>query len=84
MPHIFPWTLNYDCGGAEFPALFENWEDLLKLPDVEIGIIATLHDSLAQITLAAEVNNIAKNEQNTSFDLNFIDFTENNPFGDPE
>ena len=31
MPCIFPWTLNYDCGGADFPALFENWEDLLGI-----------------------------------------------------
>ena len=22
MPHIFPWALKYDCGGAEYPDLF--------------------------------------------------------------
>ena len=30
MPRIFPWSLNYDCGGPEFPALFENWEDMIS------------------------------------------------------
>ena len=38
----------------------------------------------AECTQALEVNDISKNEQNTAFDVNFIDFTENNPFGDPE
>ena len=33
--------------------VFENWRRLLALPEVEIVIIATLHDSLAYITLAA-------------------------------
>ena len=33
MPRIFPWSLNYDCGGAEFPALFEKWEDILSDQD---------------------------------------------------
>ena len=32
---------------------FEDWEELLKLPEVEIAVVATLHDSLAEITLAA-------------------------------
>ena len=32
---------------------FGDWETILKLPEVEIVVIATLHDSLAQITLAA-------------------------------
>ena len=32
---------------------FGDWETMLKLPEVEIVVIATLHDSLAQITLAA-------------------------------
>ena len=22
-------ALNYDCGGPEFPALFENWDELM-------------------------------------------------------
>lgn len=30
-----------------------NWNDLLALPQIDIVIIATLHDSLAEITLAA-------------------------------
>ena len=29
MPRIFPWTLNYDCGGPEFPGLFGNWDDII-------------------------------------------------------
>ncbi len=33
--------------------VFEDWQDLLKLPEVEIVVVATLHDSLAEITLAA-------------------------------
>ena len=32
---------------------FEQWHDLLELPNVEIVIVSTLHDSLAEITLAA-------------------------------
>jgi predicted dehydrogenase len=34
-------------------SVFEDWKALLKLPEVEIVVIATLHNSLAQITLAA-------------------------------
>jgi hypothetical protein len=30
MPRIFPWALNYDCGGAEYPDLFTDWEELLR------------------------------------------------------
>ena len=33
--------------------VFSDWSRLLALPEVEIVIIATLHDSLAEITLAA-------------------------------
>jgi predicted dehydrogenase len=32
---------------------FSNWRDLLTLPDVDAVVVATLHDSLAEITLAA-------------------------------
>jgi len=32
---------------------FSDWRDVLGLPDVDIVIIATLHDSLAELTLAA-------------------------------
>jgi predicted dehydrogenase len=32
---------------------FSDWRELLKLPEVQIVVIATLHDSLAEITLAA-------------------------------
>ena len=32
---------------------FSDWRELLLLPDVEMVIVATLHDSLAEITLAA-------------------------------
>ena len=27
---VFPWALNYDCGGADYPQLFDNWEWLEK------------------------------------------------------
>lgn len=33
--------------------VFSNWRRLLALPEVDIVIIATLHDSLAEITLAS-------------------------------
>lgn len=26
--HILPWALNYDCGGADYPDLFANWQEL--------------------------------------------------------
>ena len=32
---------------------FDDWQELLKLPEVEIVVVSTLHDSLAEITLAA-------------------------------
>ena len=32
---------------------FYDWQELLKLPEVELVVVATLHDSLAEITLAA-------------------------------
>ena len=32
---------------------FCNWKELIKLPEVDVVVIATLHDSLAAITLAA-------------------------------
>ena len=33
--------------------VFSDWRELLALPEVDIVVIATLHDSLAEITLAA-------------------------------
>jgi len=44
-------------------------------------------DSAYYPTLIAEDNKISSNEQNTDFSdesLDFLDFTEDNPFGDPE
>ena len=32
---------------------FDDWQEMLKLPEVELVFVATLHDSLAEITLAA-------------------------------
>ena len=32
---------------------FESWHDLLRIADLDIVIVSTLHDSLAEITLAA-------------------------------
>lgn len=32
---------------------FDSWVELLKIPDLDIVIVSTLHDSLAEITLAA-------------------------------
>ena len=33
--------------------VFENWRDLLAMPEIDMVIVATLHDSLAEITLEA-------------------------------
>ena len=30
MPRIFPWVLNYDCGGAEYPDLFTDWDEVFR------------------------------------------------------
>ena len=30
LPRVFPWALNYDCGGAEYPELFANWEEIFE------------------------------------------------------
>lgn len=40
------------AGNSELK-VFSDWRTLLTLPEVDIVIIATLHDSLAEITLAA-------------------------------
>jgi predicted dehydrogenase len=48
-----------DVGRAENLAkgsgakVFRDWRELVGLPEVEVAVIATLHDSLAAITLAA-------------------------------
>ena len=26
LPRIFPWSMNYDCGGPEYPQLFAKWK----------------------------------------------------------
>ena len=39
--------------GSSGAKVFSDWQGLLALPEVDIVVIATLHDSLAQITLAA-------------------------------
>jgi predicted dehydrogenase len=39
--------------GKSEAKVFNHWRGLLDMPEVEIAIIATLHDSLAEITLAA-------------------------------
>jgi hypothetical protein len=44
-------------------------------------------DSNKTVNLITEDNRISSNEQNTDFGTiagGFLDFTENNPFGDPE
>lgn len=32
---------------------FRNWRDMISLPEIEIVVVSTLHDSLAEISLAA-------------------------------
>jgi predicted dehydrogenase len=39
--------------GSSGAQAFADWRQLLSLPEVEIVVISTLHDSLAEITLAA-------------------------------
>eukprot|EP00973_Karenia_brevis_P073528 10216465-Karenia_brevis.AAC.1 len=34
LPRIVPWALNYDCGGAEYPDLFSNWEEMSENQDL--------------------------------------------------
>jgi hypothetical protein len=50
--------------------------------------IITINDSDFTVTqVLAEDNRISENEQNDNFSTfsdDFLDFTENNPFGDPE
>lgn len=49
--------------------------------------IASEQDSSWTVVSVTETNNLANNEQNDDFgaeSLTFIDFTEDNPFGDPE
>ena len=40
MPRIFPWALNYDCGGAEYPDLFtdRDWLEQCSNPMVAASI----------------------------------------------
>jgi len=47
----------------------------------------SLGDSSFSVSAVTELNKIAENEQNTDFSTistDFLDFTEDNPFGDPE
>ena len=49
--------------------------------------IVSEEDSSWTVTAVSEVNNLSANEQNEDFStesIDFLDFTENNPFGDPE
>ena len=34
-PRIFPWALSYDCGGADYPELFADWQQLEQSLGVE-------------------------------------------------
>ncbi len=53
------------------------------------GSINLPNYSRARVTAVAELNQLAENEKNLFFDttqtdLDFLDFTESNPFGDPQ
>lgn len=53
------------------------------------GIIQAANYSISRVTAVAELNQLAENEKNLFFDttqtdLDFLDFTESNPFGDPQ
>jgi len=51
------------------------------------GAASRLVDSSFNVTATSEDNQISANEQNADFSpssLDFLDFSENNPFGDPE
>ena len=43
LPRIFPWALNYDCGGADYPDLFADWEAFTKSPEHD-GILDSLKE----------------------------------------
>ena len=40
MPRIFPWALNYDCGGADYPDLFTRYDD--NDPDSRAAAVKTV------------------------------------------
>ena len=42
-----------NLAGNSGSRIFDNWRDLLCLPEVDIVIVATLHDSLSEITMEA-------------------------------
>ena len=33
LPRVFPWALNYDCGGSDFPKLFADWSTIMQSED---------------------------------------------------
>ena len=37
MPPFFPWALNYDCGGAQYPDLFTDWDDLQQCSNTRVA-----------------------------------------------
>ena len=50
------------------------------------NIIGDSDNSISAVTATSEDNKIAENEQNDDFETiadGFLDFTESNPFGDP-
>jgi len=54
--------------------------------DISRGLLG-LNDSSFNVSAVTELNKIAENEQNDAFSTvstDFLDFTEDNPFGDPE
>ena len=60
------------------------------IPSTDSDIVGATGGSKAGIVYAVEVNKISSNEQNEEFDANvsgsaldFLDFSETNPFGDP-
>ena len=55
----------------------------------DAAVINTTNNSVSGLTVksAIEINKLSNNEQNTDFSSisdDFLDFSEDNPFGDPE
>lgn len=48
---------NFAKQSKDIVKCYSNWQDLVELPEIDIVIISTLHDSLAEITKEALFNN---------------------------
>ena len=79
---VFPWALNYDCGGAYYPDLFADWVHLEKALGSEASGHLTTRwrrlDSSAPILLGPYANMLAcRPELQVAGDWRFVPATRN-------